>query len=120
MKRKSAMKNILSLIALMAVLASPFTATATNLYWIAAGAANVPVSVTISGLVINASYTGTISQGANPITITGAATFAGGSFAGLGGSLIEWDGSICIWSRMLQRCGIPCLYLFFGKILLNT
>jgi hypothetical protein len=46
------------------------------------GNSNIPASVTISGLVINAGYTGTITQSANPITISGAATLAGGSFVG--------------------------------------
>jgi hypothetical protein len=46
------------------------------------GNCNINTSITISSLVINAGYTGTITQSANPITISGAVTFAGGTFDG--------------------------------------
>lgn len=46
------------------------------------GNCNIPASITISSLIINAGYTGTITQSVNPITISGAATFAGGTFDG--------------------------------------
>jgi len=124
MKLKTSMKHVLFSMALLAALASSFSATAANRYWIAAAAANwnntanwsttsggaggasvpstgdianfdnngpgncsIPVSATISDLVLNAGYTGTITQSANPIIITGSATFAGGSFAGSSSSI---------------------------------
>src|SRR5579863_3047973 len=46
------------------------------------GNCTVPASITISSLMINAGYTGTITQSVNPITISGAASFAGGTFDG--------------------------------------
>ena len=46
------------------------------------GNCNIPAAVTITGLIINGGYTGIITQGANPITLSGAATFSGGSFIG--------------------------------------
>ena len=42
----------------------------------------IDAAVTISGITVNAGYTGAISQGANTITVSGAATFSGGSFTG--------------------------------------
>ncbi|HEV3412573.1 MAG TPA: T9SS type A sorting domain-containing protein [Puia sp.] len=42
----------------------------------------IDVAVNVSGIIVNASYTGKISQGANTIAVTGAATFSGGTFTG--------------------------------------
>jgi hypothetical protein len=46
------------------------------------GNCTIPAAVTITSLVVNAGYTGTITQSTNPITISGAVTFAGGTFDG--------------------------------------
>src|SRR5580692_1409043 len=46
------------------------------------GNCNIPATISISSLVINAGYTGTVTQSTNPITISGIATFAGGTFDG--------------------------------------
>ncbi|HMH35096.1 MAG TPA: hypothetical protein VK543_18800, partial [Puia sp.] len=46
------------------------------------GNCTVDVAVTLTSINVNATYTGTIIQNANPITTSGAATFAGGIFTG--------------------------------------
>ena len=42
----------------------------------------IDIPVSIASINVNATYTKTISQGANTITVSGAATFAGGVFTG--------------------------------------
>jgi hypothetical protein len=59
------------------------------------GNCNIPASITISSLIINAGYTGTIIQSVNSITISGAATFAGGTFDG-SSSTITIGGAVTI------------------------
>jgi len=51
------------------------------------GNCHINASITISSLIINAGYTGTITQSANPITISGAVTFAGGTFDGIASTM---------------------------------
>jgi len=46
------------------------------------GNCNINAAVTVVSINVTAGYTGTISQGANTITTTGTATFAGGIFTG--------------------------------------
>jgi fibronectin-binding autotransporter adhesin len=46
------------------------------------GNCTIDIAVSVQTLTVNATYTGTISQGANTISTTGAATFAGGTFTG--------------------------------------
>ena len=42
----------------------------------------INTAVSVSGMTVSAGYTGTISQGANTISVSGAATFGGGTFTG--------------------------------------
>jgi hypothetical protein len=46
------------------------------------GNCTINATVSVASLTISAGYTGTISQGANPITVSGAASFGGGKFTG--------------------------------------
>jgi len=46
------------------------------------GSCTIDVPVSVNNITVTASYTGTISQAANAITIAGAATFGGGTFTG--------------------------------------
>ena len=52
------------------------------------GNCTMNVTVSIRSLTVNAGYTGNISQGANSITISRTATFAGGSFTGGSANLV--------------------------------
>jgi len=51
------------------------------------GNCNLNATVTVSSLIINSTYTGTITQGANPVTVSGAVTLAGGTLLGSGGTM---------------------------------
>ncbi|MBS1600117.1 MAG: T9SS type A sorting domain-containing protein [Bacteroidetes bacterium] len=46
------------------------------------GNCTININITVAGITVNAGYTGTLIQGANTITTTGAATFSGGIFSG--------------------------------------
>ncbi len=46
------------------------------------GDCNINATVSVGSITVTAGYTGTISQGANPITTTGAGSFSGGTFTG--------------------------------------
>jgi hypothetical protein len=46
------------------------------------GNCTINTAVSVSGITVSAGYTGTISQGANTISVSGTATFGGGIFTG--------------------------------------
>lgn len=46
------------------------------------GNCTIDVAVSVSSITISSGYTGTISQGANTIAVSGAASFGGGTFTG--------------------------------------
>jgi len=46
------------------------------------GNCTINVAVSVTGITVSAGYTGTISQGANTIAVSGAASFGGGTFTG--------------------------------------
>lgn len=46
------------------------------------GNCTLDINVTLTTITVNSGYTGTLLQGANTITTTGAATFSGGTFSG--------------------------------------
>lgn len=59
------------------------------------GACTIDAAVTIASLTVNPTYTGTITQGAQRITVNEEATFAGGAF--IGGSVpIHVNGALLI------------------------
>jgi hypothetical protein len=59
------------------------------------GNCTLDVAITITSINVNATYTGSIVHGAQPISITSTATFAGGSFSGGSGN-ITFGGSCTI------------------------
>ena len=46
------------------------------------GNCTIDVAVSVTSITVSSGYTGTISQGANTIAVSGAATFGGGTFTG--------------------------------------
>jgi hypothetical protein len=54
----------------------------------------INATVSLTSLVISSGYTGTITQGANPVTISGAATFGAGTF--IGGSTMTVSGAVSL------------------------
>jgi hypothetical protein len=59
------------------------------------GNCTISTAIAVSGFTVNSGYTGTITQGAVTISITGAATFSGGAFAGSASS-ITFGGAVTI------------------------
>src|SRR6185312_8473068 len=59
------------------------------------GNCTVDLALSLATVTVNAAYTGTISQGANPIATTGAAVFGGGTFLG-GSANITFGGAFTL------------------------
>ena len=51
-------------------------------FWISQGKCTIDMAVNVAGITVTSGYGGTIVQGANSITVSGAASFGGGTFTG--------------------------------------
>lgn len=59
------------------------------------GNCTIDLALSVASITVNAAYSGTILQGANSITTTGAATFGGGTFTG-GSANITFGGAFTL------------------------
>ncbi|MHA4806791.1 beta strand repeat-containing protein [Flavitalea flava] len=79
------------------------------------GNCSIPVTITISSLTLNSSYTGTITQSSNPVTISGAVILAGGTLVGSSGTItvngsLTFSGTTFTFPATLNMAGSSWTY----------